>query len=95
MFDGFGNPPGLNGRLELQNWADGGAPLALILRAATPDNATALGLSHELDSIELGKRADLVLLDADPLKAITAYDAINTIFLNGNPIPRGSLLPVN
>ena len=53
--DGFGNPPGLNGRLELQNWADAGAPLSLILRAATLDNATALGLSHELGSIEVGR----------------------------------------
>lgn len=43
--DGFGNPPGLNGRLELQNWADAGAPPSLILHAATLDNATALGLS--------------------------------------------------
>lgn len=58
--DGFGNPPGLNGRLELQDWADAGAPLPLILRAATLDNAIALGLSHELGSIEIGKRADLV-----------------------------------
>ena len=38
--DGFGNPPGLNGRFELQNWADAGAPLTLILRAATLDNAS-------------------------------------------------------
>ena len=37
--DGFGNPPGLNGRLEMQNWADSGAPLSLLLRAATIDNA--------------------------------------------------------
>ena len=48
--DGFGNPPGLNGRLELQGWADAGAPLPLLLRAATLDNATALGLSHEVGS---------------------------------------------
>jgi imidazolonepropionase-like amidohydrolase len=93
--DGFGNPPGLNGRIEFQNWADAGAPLPLILRAATLDNAVALGLSHELGTIEVGKRADLLLLRADPLKTITAYDAIDTIFLNGNPIPRASLLPAN
>jgi imidazolonepropionase-like amidohydrolase len=93
--DGFGNPPGLNGRIELQNWADAGAPLPLILRAATLDNAVALGLSHKLGSIEVGKRADLLLLRADPLKTIDAYDTIDTIFLNGNPIPRASLLPAN
>jgi hypothetical protein len=39
--DGFGSPSGLNGRLELEDWADAGAPLELILRAATLDNAVA------------------------------------------------------
>lgn len=93
--DGSGNPPGLNGRLEMQDWADAGAPLSLILRAATLDNASALGLSREVGSIEVGKRADLLLLRADPLKSSAAYDAIETIFLNGNPVARESLLPVN
>jgi len=89
--DGFGNPPGLNGRLELQNWADAGAPLSLILRAATLDNATALGLSHELGSIEVGKRADLLLLKDNPLTTVPAYDSIETIFLDGEPITREAL----
>src|SRR5260370_11412892 len=89
--DGFGNPPGLNGRLELQNWADAGAPLSLILRAATLDNATAVGLSHELGSIEGGKRADLLLLKDNPLTTVSAYDSIETIFLDGEPIAREAL----
>jgi imidazolonepropionase-like amidohydrolase len=89
--DGFGNPPGLNGRLELQDWADAGTPLALILRAATFDNAAALGLSHELGSIEAGKRADLLLLKENPLRNVSAFDSIETIFLNGEPIARPSL----
>jgi len=93
--DGFGNPPGLNGRLELQNWADAGAPLALILRAATLDNATALGLSHELGSIEVGKKADLLMLKENPLTNVSAYDSIETIFLNGEPIAREALRAEN
>ncbi len=92
---GFGNPPGLNGRFELTRWSEAGVPLARILRAATLDNAVAFGLSKDLGTIEVGKRADLLLLRADPLKTIAAYDAIDTIFLNGNPIPRASLLPAN
>jgi len=43
-------------------------------------------------TIEIGKRADLLLLRADPLKSIAAYDAIETIFLNGNPLSRVSLV---
>ncbi len=89
--DGFGNPPGLNGRLELQDWADAGASLPLILRAATLDNAMALGLSHQLGSIEAGKRADLLLLTQNPLATVSAYDSIEIIFLNGEPIVRETL----
>jgi imidazolonepropionase-like amidohydrolase len=81
----------LNGRLELQNWADAGAPLPLILRAATLENAVALGLSHELGSIEVGKRADLLLLKQNPLTNVSAYDSIETLFLDGEPIERETL----
>ena len=63
----------------------------LVLRAATLDNATALGLSHEPGSVEVGKRADLLLLEDNPLVSISAYDSIETIFLNGEPIAREAL----
>lgn len=84
--DGFGNPPGLNGRLEMQDWANAGASPSVILRAATLDNAIALGMSNEIGSIEVGKRADLLLLRENPLTTVSAYDSIETIFLNGEPI---------
>jgi imidazolonepropionase-like amidohydrolase len=92
---GIGNPPGLNGRLELTRWAEAGVPLAQILRAATLDNALVFGLSKDLGTVEVGKRADLLLLRADPLKSVEAYDNIETVFLGGNAISRASLLPAN
>jgi len=91
--EGIGNPPGLNGRMELNHWAEAGIPLSRILRAATLDNAKAFGLSAEIGTIEVGKRADLLLLHADPLKTIAAYDTIDTIFVNGISAGRESLLP--
>jgi imidazolonepropionase-like amidohydrolase len=90
--EGVGNPPGLNGRLELEQWADAGIPLAQILRAATIDNASAFGLDRELGTIEVGKRADLVLLGHNPLENAAAYDSIETVFVNGEPIARTRLL---
>jgi hypothetical protein len=92
---GIGNPPGLNGRLELTRWAEAGVPLAQILRAATLDNALVFGLSKDLGTVEVGKRADLLLLRANPLKSVEAYDNIETVFLGGNAISRASLLPAN
>jgi imidazolonepropionase-like amidohydrolase len=90
---GIGNPPGLNGRLEMQHWAEAGVPLRRILRAATLDNAKAFGLAKDLGSIEVGKRADLLLLSADPLHDVSAYDTIETIVLDGRPIARDQLRP--
>jgi imidazolonepropionase-like amidohydrolase len=89
--EGIGNPPGLNGRLEMNRWDDAGVPLSRILRAATMDNATAFGMSDR-GTIEVGKRADLLLLRENPLKTIKAYDAIETVIVNGNPIAPATLL---
>jgi len=66
-----------------------------VCRAATLDNAVVFGLSKDLGSIEVGKRADLLLLHADPLQSVATYNAIDVVFLNGNPFPRASLLPTN
>jgi imidazolonepropionase-like amidohydrolase len=90
--EGVGNPPGLHGRFELGRWADAGVPLPRILRAATLDNAKTFGLSDR-GTIEVGKRADLLLLRKDPFKTIAAYDSIETVFLNGNALPRAALMP--
>jgi imidazolonepropionase-like amidohydrolase len=55
----------------------------------------AFRLSHDRGTIEVGKRADLLLLKRNPLETIEAYDAIETVFVNGNPNARESLIPVN
>jgi imidazolonepropionase-like amidohydrolase len=89
--EGIGNPPGLNGRLEMSHWADEGVPLSRILRAATIDNAAAFGMSDR-GTIEVGKRADFLILRENPLKNVAAYDSIDTIFLNGEPFSRATLV---
>jgi len=90
-----GNPPGLNGRLEMQRWAEDGIPLRQILRAATLDNARAFGLAKDRGSIEAGKRADLVLLSANPLKDVSAYEDVVMTILDGRQIIRSSLRSAN
>jgi imidazolonepropionase-like amidohydrolase len=92
---GIGNPFGLNERMELEHWFEAGIPLAQILRAATLDNAVAFEIAGDRGTIEVGKRADLLLLGADPLKTIKAYDAIERIFVGGRELRPEDLLPVN
>lgn len=45
-----------------------------ILRAATIDGARALGMEHLIGSLEVGKRADLVLLDLDQPHLTPVHD---------------------
>lgn len=87
----YGNPPGLNTYLELELLADAGIPLDAILRAATLNNAKAFGLERELGTVEEGKRANLLLLTKNPLSAIEAWQAIETVILDGEATPRESL----
>ena len=89
--DGIGNPPGLNGFLEMKNWSQSGVPLERIFRSATLDNARAFNLAHKLGSIEIGKQADLLLLNSNPLESISAYDDISIIVVNGRVISRHEL----
>jgi len=54
-------------------------PAARVLRMATVDGASALGLGDVLGSIEPGKRADLVVLHADRPHLVPSYDPVSTI----------------
>lgn len=56
---------------EMERMAEAGlAPLA-ILKAASQGGARVMGRESDLGTLEPGKRADLVLLDADPQSDIT------------------------
>jgi imidazolonepropionase-like amidohydrolase len=57
--------------LELKLMVSGGASPLQALQSATTQAAAALGLSAELGTVEIGKRADLVLVEGNPLEDIT------------------------
>ena len=54
-------------------------PAATILRMATIDSARALGIDGQVGSIEVGKRADLVLLDPDSPSLNPLFDPISAV----------------
>jgi imidazolonepropionase-like amidohydrolase len=87
----YGNLPGLNGYLEMQQLQKAGLSLAQIFRAATISNARKFKLDSQLGTIEPGKIANLVLLKRSPLEGLDAYDSITMVWVHGKPIPRDSL----
>ena len=86
----YGNQPGHNGYWELKLMKQAGVPLATILASATINNARAFKLDS-IGSLKVGKRANMILLDRNPLEEIEAYNSIDKVFLAGEVIDRKSL----
>ncbi len=78
-----GQLQGLGAHWELWMLQQGGMTALEALRAATLDGARYLGLDKELGSIEVGKLADLVVLDANPLDDIRASERVSQVMVNG------------
>jgi imidazolonepropionase-like amidohydrolase len=87
----YTNPPGLNGWREMNRLAEAGVTPAQIFRAATLANAEALGLGNEIGTVQVGKRANLLLLREDPTRSIQAYDEIVKVILDGRILDRSAL----
>jgi imidazolonepropionase-like amidohydrolase len=68
--------------LELYVEGAGFTPLEA-LRTATSDAAAAMGLGDESGTIEVGKRADLIILDRDPLIDISNIRSVRTVISRG------------
>jgi len=78
-----GQMQGLGAHWELWSLQQGGMTEAQALRAATLDGAKVLGMDHAIGSIEAGKLADLVVLDANPLEDIRNSETVHLVMLNG------------
>lgn len=77
--------PGFSLHDELRLLVRAGLTPAQVLRAATLEPARNLG-RHDQGTVERGKVADLVLLDADPLHDIGNTTQINSVFVRGHLI---------
>jgi hypothetical protein len=87
----YANPPGLNGWLEIHRLIEAGMTPDQIFRAATLSNAQALGLAQDIGTVEVGKRANLLLLRENPVRTIEAYDGIVKVILRGRVLERKEL----
>jgi hypothetical protein len=76
---------------ELESLVAAGLTPYQALAAATRNPAEYFGGSREWGAIEVGKRADLVLLDANPLDDIGNTTRINAVAIGGKWLPRAEL----
>lgn len=78
-----GQQQGLAAHWEMWSFVRGGMTPLEALRAATVTPARVYGFSDDLGSLEPGKLADLVILDADPLQNIRNSEQVSRVMLNG------------
>jgi hypothetical protein len=83
--------PGMTLHDELYWYVFGGLSPAEALRTATINPAVFLNKQNELGTVAVGKLADLVLLDANPLDDISNTRKINTVVANGRLLQRKDL----
>jgi imidazolonepropionase-like amidohydrolase len=85
-------PPGFALHQELELLVESGLTPAAALQAATIQNARALKQAEHLGSIEAGKLADLVILDADPTADIRNTRKIAQVLRGGQVCDPKTLL---
>lgn len=76
---------------EMALFQEAGVPAADVLRSATITPAEVFGVADRLGSIEPGKTASLVLVDANPLADVRNARKIDAVFLRGKYFDREAL----
>lgn len=80
---GHGQMQGIGCHWELWALQSGGMTPMEALRCATIFGAEAIGLTQDVGSLEVGKLADLVVLDQNPLADIRNTNTIRFVMKNG------------
>ncbi len=78
-----GQQAGVGSHWELWSFVRGGMTPVESLRAGTIVSAQSLGMAKDIGSLEVGKLADLVVLDADPTADIRNSDKIAQVMIGG------------
>lgn len=71
---------------EVEMLAWGGMSPSNVLQAATVNGARALGLGHDLGTLEVGRIADLIVVDGDPLENPSALRNVEVVVQGGEVV---------
>jgi imidazolonepropionase-like amidohydrolase/Tol biopolymer transport system component len=78
-----GQLQGLGAHWELWSLQQGGMTNLEAIRAATLNGADYIGMSKDIGSLEMGKLADLIILDKNPLEDIQNTNTVRYTMVNG------------
>lgn len=76
-------PQGVGAKRMLLGYAEAGLSPSLVLRAASVNAARLLDRSDHLGTLEVGKLADLIVVDGNPLEDLTALQRIELVVRGG------------
>ena len=82
--------PGAGFHREMELLVAAGIPPRDVIRMATRNAAAALGILHDRGTIEAGKRADMIVLRADPLADIENLRQVEFTLIDGRAFGRNS-----
>ncbi len=85
------NPPGFSAHKELESLVNAGLTPFEALRTATVNVGEYLGEENTVGKVSSGFRADLVVLDANPLESIPFHDHIVGVMSDGRYYDRAEL----
>ncbi|CAN5774893.1 amidohydrolase family protein [soil metagenome] len=83
--------PGFGLHQEFRELAAAGLTPLEVLQATTLSGARFVGREATMGTVEQGKNADLVLLDANPIADVANLDRVNGVFLRGRYYSRAAL----
>jgi imidazolonepropionase-like amidohydrolase len=87
--------PGASMHSELEAYTLAGFTPYEAISIATFENAKALGIDHDLGTIQVGKLADLIILDENPLTDIRNTQKIWKVLKGGAVYDPLKLIPIN
>lgn len=75
--------PGFSGKREVELLVEEGFRFPQAIKIATLNGARYLGRDKDVGSLETGKRADIAVVDGDPMKDTAVIEAMPLVFKNG------------
>ncbi|MEW6736482.1 MAG: amidohydrolase family protein [Acidobacteriota bacterium] len=84
--------PGISLHDELELLGEAGIPALDVIKIATHNSAEGLGVLNNTGTLEVGKRADLVVLNGDPLTDIRNTRKVEGVIMGGKYFDPHSLL---